>query len=127
MNYASKEAPTMQPEFLLQSILIIDDDAELTEMLSSYLDSMGYKITVKNDSEAGLSEALSGRHYDLILLDVMMPKLDGFDVLKKLRASHATPVLMLTARGDDYDKILGLEMGADDYLPKPFNHRELGR
>ncbi|MDB2331111.1 response regulator transcription factor [Alteromonas sp.] len=125
MNYASEEAATMQSEFLLQSILIIDDDTELTEMLSTYLDSMGYKTTVRNDGEAGLSEAVSGRYYDLILLDVMMPRMDGFDVLKKLRASHVTPVLMLTARGDDYDKILGLEMGADDYLPKPFNHREL--
>ena len=72
-----------------------------------------------------MAEATAGGHYDLILLDVMMPKMDGFDVLKKLRVSHATPVLMLTARGDDYDRILGLELGADDYLPKPFNHREL--
>ncbi|OJF70242.1 DNA-binding response regulator [Alteromonas sp. V450] len=125
MNLAVKECKTMSSDFHLQSILIIDDDIELTEMLSAYLTSMGYQVTVKNDGEAGLSEALSGNHYDLVLLDVMMPKLDGFDVLKKLRASHSTPVLMLTARGDDYDRILGLEMGADDYLPKPFNHREL--
>ena len=120
-----KEFNTMSSDFHLQSILVVDDDLELTEMLSTYLSGMGYKVQVRNDGEDGLSEAVSGRHYDLILLDVMMPKMDGFDVLKKLRASHSTPVLMLTARGDDYDRILGLEMGADDYLPKPFNHREL--
>ena len=120
-----KEFNTMSSDFHLQSILVIDDDLELTEMLSTYLSSMGYQVQVRNDGEEGLSEAVSGRHYDLILLDVMMPKMDGFDVLKKLRVSHSTPVLMLTARGDDYDRILGLEMGADDYLPKPFNHREL--
>lgn len=115
----------MNNDFHLQSVLVIDDDKELTDMLSSYLSGMGYRVTVKDDGEAGLSEAISGHHYDLILLDVMMPKMDGFDVLQKLRASHTTPVLMLTARGDDYDRILGLELGADDYLPKPFNHREL--
>ena len=125
MNQAVRELNTMHSDFHLQSILVIDDDIELTEMLSTYLTSMGYNVTVKNDGEAGLSEATSGKHYDLILLDVMMPKIDGFDVLKKLRISHTTPVLMLTARGDDYDRILGLEIGADDYLPKPFNHREL--
>ena len=125
MNQAVREFNTMHSDFHLQSILVIDDDIELTEMLSTYLTSMGYNVTVKNDGEAGLSEATSGKHYDLILLDVMMPKIDGFDVLKKLRISHTTPVLMLTARGDDYDRILGLEIGADDYLPKPFNHREL--
>lgn len=125
MNQAVREFNTMHSDFHLQSILIIDDDIELTEMLSTYLTSMGYSVTVRNDGEAGLSEAVSGKHYDLILLDVMMPKIDGFDVLKKLRVSHTTPVLMLTARGDDYDRILGLEIGADDYLPKPFNHREL--
>ena len=125
MNQAVREFNTMHSDFHLQSILVIDDDVELTEMLSTYLTSMGYNVTVKNDGEAGLSEATSGKRYDLILLDVMMPKIDGFDVLKKLRVSHTTPVLMLTARGDDYDRILGLEIGADDYLPKPFNHREL--
>ncbi|WP_346993345.1 response regulator transcription factor [Alteromonas gracilis] len=125
MNQAVGESKIMSTDYHLQSILVIDDDLELTDMLSSYLTSMGYKVTICNDGEAGLAEAVSGHHYDLILLDVMMPKMDGFDVLKKLRASHTTPVLMLTARGDDYDRILGLEMGADDYLPKPFNHREL--
>ena len=113
------------PSQHLQSLLIIDDDRELTEMLDTYLGSLGYQITIAEQGEAGLDLATSGRHFDLILLDVMMPRMDGFEVLRKLRMSHTTPVLMLTARGDDYDRILGLELGADDYLPKPFNHREL--
>ncbi|MEW9797396.1 response regulator [Alteromonas sp. CYL-A6] len=109
----------------LQSLLIIDDDTELTALLSDYLTEAGYRVAVEHDGQAGLAEATCGSSYDLILLDVMMPKMDGFDVLKRLRTTHTTPVLMLTARGDDYDRILGLELGADDYLPKPFNHREL--
>ena len=108
-----------------QPILIIDDDHELTDMLRTYLEATGYAVTVANDSVDGLRLATSGETFELILLDVMMPQLDGFEVLKKLRISHLTPVLMLTARGDDFDRILGLELGADDYLPKPFNHREL--
>ena len=106
-------------------ILIIDDDIELTEMLASYLSGAGYSVTVENHPVKGLSRACEDDSVELVLLDVMMPELDGFEVLKKLRASRITPVIMLTARGDDYDKILGLELGADDYLPKPFNHREL--
>ncbi|MGJ8681244.1 response regulator transcription factor [Paraglaciecola sp.] len=106
-------------------LLLIDDDTEFTELLTQYLEPQGYIIDVANDGEEGLNKATSSNHYDLILLDVMLPKLDGFEVLKRLRTSHLTPVLMLTAKGDDYDKILGLEMGADDYLAKPFNHREL--
>ncbi|WP_293752020.1 response regulator transcription factor [uncultured Paraglaciecola sp.] len=108
-----------------KNILLIDDDLELTELLREYLTPQGYELDIVHDGEMGLSLATSSKHYDLILLDVMLPKLDGFEVLKKLRTSHLTPVLMLTAKGDDYDKILGLEMGADDYLAKPFNHREL--
>ncbi|WP_158966819.1 response regulator transcription factor [Paraglaciecola sp. L3A3] len=106
-------------------LLLIDDDTDFTQLLSEYLGPQGYDIDIANDGEEGLSMATSNVHYDLILLDVMLPKLDGFEVLKKLRSSHLTPVLMLTAKGDDYDKILGLEIGADDYLAKPFNHREL--
>lgn len=112
------------PYASFRSILLIDDDVELSEMLQSYLETMGYEVTTASDGEKGISAATEGE-YDLILLDVMMPRLDGFEVLKKLRQTHLTPVLMLTARGDDYDRILGLELGADDYLPKPFNHREL--
>lgn len=107
------------------NILIIDDDSELTDMLQTYLSTLGYDVHVENDSLIGVRTATTGTGADLILLDVMMPKMDGFDALKKIRQTHATPVLMLTARGDDYDRILGLELGADDYLPKPFNHREL--
>ncbi|WP_299083752.1 response regulator transcription factor [uncultured Paraglaciecola sp.] len=108
-----------------KKILLIDDDVALTELLVEYLTPQGYELEVAFDGESGVALATSNKHYDLILLDVMLPKLDGFEVLKKLRLSHLTPVLMLTAKGDDYDKILGLELGADDYLPKPFNHREL--
>jgi two-component system response regulator CpxR len=108
-----------------KKLLLIDDDLELTSLLKEYLSPQGYEIDVAHDGESGLSLATSNKHYDLILLDVMLPKLDGFEVLRKLRTSHHTPVLMLTAKGDDYDKIFGLEMGADDYLAKPFNHREL--
>jgi two-component system response regulator CpxR len=110
---------------LTKKLLLIDDDLELTELLKEYLTPQGYDIDVAEDGEVGLSLATSNKHYDLILLDVMLPKIDGFEVLRKLRTSHLTPVLMLTAKGDDYDKIFGLEMGADDYLAKPFNHREL--
>lgn len=108
-----------------KSLLIIDDDQELTDLLVEYLTPQGYDIDVKHDGESGLQQATSSHHYDLILLDVMLPILDGFEVLKRLRTSHLTPVLMLTAKGDDFDRIFGLELGADDYLPKPFNHREL--
>lgn len=106
-------------------ILIIDDDTELTNLLVEYLEPQGYAITLAHDGKTGLELATSGRHFDLIILDVMLPNLDGFEVLKKLRLTHLTPVLMLTAKGDDFDRIFGLELGADDYLAKPFNHREL--
>ncbi|MGS2718964.1 response regulator [Paraglaciecola aestuariivivens] len=108
-----------------KKILLIDDDIEFSQLLEAYLRPQGYEIEMAHDGESGLNLATSNNHYDLILLDVMLPKLDGFEVLQRLRKSHLTPVLMLTAKGDDYDKIFGLEMGADDYLAKPFNHREL--
>ncbi|KXI31054.1 response regulator transcription factor [Paraglaciecola hydrolytica] len=108
-----------------KQLLLIDDDVEFTGLLSQYLSPQGYQLDVAHDGESGLAMAKGHKKYDLILLDVMLPKLDGFEVLKKLRNSHLTPVLMLTAKGDDFDKIFGLELGADDYLPKPFNHREL--
>ena len=108
-----------------KSLLLIDDDLEFTHLLTEYLAPQGYQITVANDGESGLAKATGSEHFDLILLDVMLPKLDGFEVLKRLRVSHLTPVLMLTAKGDDFERIFGLELGADDYLAKPFNHREL--
>ena len=106
-------------------ILIIDDDTELTSMLRDYLQHEGFAVNIANDPREGLRLAKTNPPPSLILLDVMMPHLNGFEVLRQLRQTHLTPVLMLTAKGDDYDKILGLELGADDYLAKPFNHREL--
>jgi DNA-binding response OmpR family regulator len=108
----------------MANILIIDDDPDLCEMLSEYLAGEGHAICVKHDGEDGLPEALSGRH-EAVVLDVMMPRMDGLKTLRLLRATSSIPVIMLTARGDDVDRIVGLELGADDYLPKPFNPREL--
>ena len=108
----------------MDKILIIDDDEELCELVSEYLTVEGFKIESSNDGENGLTRALSG-DYALAILDVMLPKMNGFDVLRKLREGSKMPVIMLTARGDDMERIVGLEIGADDYLPKPFNPREL--
>ena len=105
-------------------ILIIDDDEVLTEMLGEYLSEEGFEIHTENDGLRGLNQATSAT-YDLIILDVMLPTLSGFEILKRIREQSSVPVLMLTARGDDVDRIVGLEIGADDYLPKPFNTREL--
>jgi len=105
-------------------ILIIDDDTGLCELLSSYLATEGFDVETANDGEEGAERALVG-DYALIVLDVMLPTLNGFEVLRRIRRSSQVPVLMLTARGDEIDRIVGLEMGADDYLPKPFNPREL--
>jgi two-component system, OmpR family, response regulator CpxR len=108
----------------MNRILLIDDDIDLCELLTDYLTTEGFAVEVVHDGEAGAARALSG-DYELVVLDVMLPGINGFEVLRRLRAASATPVLMLTARGDDVDRIVGLEMGADDYLPKPFNPREL--
>lgn len=105
-------------------ILIIDDDTELVDLLTEYLTAEGYEVSACHDGVAGLEQAYN-EHIDLILLDVMMPELNGFEVLKALGGHHKIPVLMLTARGDETDRILGLELGADDYLAKPFQTREL--
>ncbi|MEP6946093.1 MAG: response regulator [Acidobacteriota bacterium] len=108
----------------MDKILIIDDDEELCELVSEYLAVEGFEISCVNDGESGLEAALSGDH-DIAILDVMLPKMNGFDVLRNLRLESKLPVIMLTARGDDMERIVGLEIGADDYLPKPFNPREL--
>ncbi len=105
-------------------ILVIDDDMELCELLTDYLQPEGFEVETVNDSRLGMVRALSGEHA-LVVLDVMLPKLNGFEVLRRIRAASRIPVLMLTARGDEVDRIVGLETGADDYLPKPFNPREL--
>jgi DNA-binding response OmpR family regulator len=105
-------------------ILVIDDDVELCSLVSEYLRPEGFQVESAHDGNSGLTRALSGEH-TLVVLDVMLPRLNGFDVLRKLRDSSRIPVLLLTARGEDVDRIVGLEIGADDYLPKPFNPREL--
>jgi two-component system response regulator CpxR len=107
-----------------QKILIIDDDKELTELLTEYLSYEGFELEACHDGVAGLARAYD-ESFSLILLDVMMPKLNGFEVLKALGGQHKIPILMLTAKGDNDDRVLGLELGADDYLAKPFQHREL--
>ena len=105
-------------------MLVIDDDIELCELLSDYLSSEGFVVETVNHGGQGATQALTGE-YVLVVLDVMLPGMNGFDVLRKIRATSQLPVIMLTARGDDIDRIVGLELGADDYLPKPFNPREL--
>lgn len=106
------------------SILIIDDDNELTDMLTQFLATEGFDVVSVHDGENGVKRALN-QSFDAIVLDVVLPKLNGFEVIKAIREHMETPVLMLTARVDDIDRIVGLEIGADDYLPKPCNPREL--
>ncbi len=113
----------------MANILLVDDDTELTSLLKEVLTFEGFNITEANDGEAGLAAINNSvdpmNHIDLILLDVMMPKMNGMDMLKKLRKQWDTPVIMLTAKGEEIDRVIGLELGADDYLPKPFSDREL--
>jgi two-component system phosphate regulon response regulator OmpR len=105
-------------------VLLIDDDERLADMLGQYLRSRGFEVEHRADGNSGLRALAAGR-FDAVVLDVMLPDLDGFEVLRRLRQSSDVAVLMLTARGEDTDRIVGLELGADDYLPKPFNPREL--
>lgn len=107
----------------MNKILLVDDDHELTSLLKELLDLEGFNVTIANDGEQALE--ILDDSVDLLLLDIMMPKKNGLDTLKELRQRYQTPVIMLTARGSELDKVLGLELGADDYLPKPFNDREL--
>lgn len=106
------------------NVLLVDDDVELLELLRDYLDRDGFAVTCAHDGHAGVAAALSGRH-DIVVLDVMMPCISGLQALAQIRAASPVPVLMLTARGDDTDRIVGLELGADDYVPKPCTPREL--
>jgi len=108
----------------MERVLIVDDDVELCELVAEYLTPEGFEVEAVHNGEEGLKRALSGEHV-IVVLDVMLPGMNGLDVLRKLRAESRVPVLILTARGDDVDRIVGLEIGADDYLPKPFNPREL--
>ncbi len=105
-------------------LLVVDDDVELCSLLGEFLEREGYAVHCENDGPSRVDQALNGG-YDMVVLDVMLPKLDGFEILKRVRSRSSVPVLMLTARGEDVDRIVGLELGADDYLPKPFNPREL--
>src|SRR4029079_16875059 len=104
-------------------VLVVDDDIELCALVSEFLRREGIDVEAVHDGEQGLRTALAGSH-DAIILDVMLPGIAGFDVLRKLREQKRTPVLMLTARGDHVDRVVGLEMGADDYIPEPFASRE---
>ncbi|WP_066568630.1 response regulator transcription factor [Snodgrassella sp. CFCC 13594] len=108
----------------MSRILLVDDDNLLTELLTEYLTAEGLEVNSVADGEAGVKEILSG-DYDVVVLDSMMPKMNGLDVLKTVRVQSKIPVIMLTAKGDDIDRIIGLEMGADDYVPKPCQPREL--
>lgn len=108
----------------MEKILIVDDDEELCALVTRYLKSEGFQAEAVHNGAQGAQKALEG-DYILLVLDVMLPGANGFDVLRQVRRQSALPVLMLTARGDDIDRIVGLEIGADDYLPKPFNPREL--
>jgi len=108
-----------------QRILVVDDDRELCELLVAYLQRESFAVECVYDGETGLERAIATPAFDVVILDVMLPGIPGFEVLRRLRAKSTVPVLMLTARGEDVDRIVGLELGADDYLPKPFNPREL--
>ena len=105
-------------------ILLVDDDAELCSLLSEFLRREGFTVDSEHDGNRGLAHA-SEPGIDLVVLDVMLPGIDGFEILRRLRVNHKVPVIMLTARGEDVDRIVGLELGADDYLAKPFHPREL--
>jgi DNA-binding response OmpR family regulator len=120
----AEQCATTEARSSVRRLLIIDDDVELGELLGEYLANEGLALEFAHDGNAGLQRALSGG-YALVVLDVMLPGMNGFELLRQLRTHSAVPVLMLTARGDDVDRIVGLEIGADDYLPKPFNPREL--
>lgn len=115
---------TTKDDQALKRLLVVDDDLELCELLAEFLEPEGFKVDSANNGVDGLEKSLEGG-YALIVLDVMLPGMSGFDVLRELRRQTDTPVLMLTAKGEEVDRIVGLEMGADDYLPKPFNPREL--
>jgi DNA-binding response OmpR family regulator len=108
----------------MDRVLLVDDDAELCQLITRFLTREGFEIDWASSGAKGIERALAD-DYALIMLDVMMPDTDGFEVLSRIRRQSKTPVLMLTARGDTHDRIRGLEMGADDYLPKPFEPAEL--
>ncbi|HEY8532011.1 MAG TPA: response regulator transcription factor [Limnochorda sp.] len=108
----------------MDRVLVVDDDPHVCELVTLYLRQEGFDVTCRHDGHSGLEEALSGR-YQILILDLMLPGIDGWEVCRRVRAQSSLPILMLTARDDDMEKILGLELGADDYVTKPFNPREV--
>src|SRR6266851_4653432 len=108
----------------MDHVLVVDDDVELCALVQEYLTAEGFSLKAVHDGEQGLQQALTSE-FALVVLDVMLPGINGFEVLRRIRSVSKIPVLLLTARGEDVDRIVGLEIGADDYLPKPFNPREL--
>jgi DNA-binding response OmpR family regulator len=108
----------------MKTLLVIDDDEKLVGLVRDYLEPHGFRIQAAHEGPAGVSAVARSRP-DLVILDIMLPGMDGFEVCRRIREDSAVPILMLTARGEDTDRIVGLELGADDYLPKPFNPREL--
>jgi DNA-binding response OmpR family regulator len=108
----------------MTKVLLVDDDLELTAMLSEYLMREGFDVATVHDGQLAVCEAMTGRH-DIVVLDVMMPRMSGMEALRRIRSSTQVPILMLTARGDNLDRILGLDMGADDYVSKPCTPSEL--
>ncbi len=108
----------------MSRVLLVDDDLDLANLFKAYLDGEGFTADVTTDGEEGIRRALAG-DCDIVVLDVMMPGLSGFDVLRRIRAASNVPVVMLTAKGEPFDRVLGLEFGADDYVPKPCMPREL--
>jgi DNA-binding response OmpR family regulator len=124
-NSPSPNPPPADPTVPHEArVLLVDDDRELCQMLTEYLQAEHFDVKSVHDGADALTE-LEANDFEILILDVMLPSVSGFDVLRKLGASYETPILMLTARGDDVDRIVGLELGADDYLSKPFNPREL--
>jgi DNA-binding response OmpR family regulator len=118
------QIPNSSEPVSIASVLLVDDDQELCLMLSEYLAAEQFRVTCVHDGQAGITHVRE-QNFDVVVMDITMPVLDGFDALRQIRTFSTIPVLMLTARGDETDRIVGLEMGADDYLPKPFNPREL--
>jgi DNA-binding response OmpR family regulator len=113
-----------EAESVAGRILLVEDDARLAAMVESYLGEAGYAVAIAGDGETAIERHRTG-HFDLVVLDLMLPDIDGLEVCRRIRATSDTPILMLTARGDAMDRVVGLELGADDYLPKPFEPREL--
>ncbi|MEO7319168.1 MAG: response regulator transcription factor [Chthoniobacteraceae bacterium] len=124
MSLSSAHPNPRQPAGSATRVLVIDDDRELCTLIKDYLEPIGYEVFAEHEGPHGVERATS-EHFHAVILDVNLPGMDGFEVLKRLRAASDVPILMLTSRGEETDRIVGLEMGADDYLPKTFSSREL--